>query len=169
MIKTLCPLILLLIQKKLRLSERDSSGCRPKGGSTKQRAKRLRRYERSEPRIARREPQKKPTLLCSVGFFCARSGSPYFKLKIKNDNKLTVNVLSFLCRCLCLHRQRHNLMANAIKTNNAFSTLMLAVVCGDTDNGVFNMDFFMLLFLIENDMKFFIKPKNEYICCAIFS
>jgi hypothetical protein len=36
-------------------------------------------------RIARREPQKNSsTFLKVLLFFCVRSGSPYFKLKIKN-------------------------------------------------------------------------------------
>ncbi len=46
-----------------------------------------RRYERSEPRIARREPQKKPPF---GGFFCARSGSPNERKKLKKMSFLFV-------------------------------------------------------------------------------
>jgi hypothetical protein len=69
-----------------RLSERDSSGGE-RSEPYQADAKRRRRYERSEPRIARREPQKKPP---KGGFFCVRSGSPKgillrkIQLKIKN-------------------------------------------------------------------------------------
>jgi hypothetical protein len=81
-----CLFLYFIFNKKIsrqgRLSERDSSGCRPKGGSTK-RTKGARRYERSEPRIARRERNKNSRNCFAVRlFFMERSGSPKFNVLI---------------------------------------------------------------------------------------